>query len=271
MELPDWVPATMDVSRPSPARMYDYYLGGTHNFEVDRDAAERAIAAMPYTIQGARGNRDFLRRAVRLLVDSGIRQLLDLGSGIPTVGNVHEVAQRRDPTTRVVYVDIDPVAVAHSTAILRHNPLAAVVQADMRDVDTVLGHPEVRGLIDFDEPVGLIMASVLHFVPDSSRPAEIVAAYRDAVPAGSHLALSHIGSNEAPDNSTGMLADFKAVYQNTTNPVVLRTRPQIESLFKGFDLLEPGVVLVHQWRPDTDQEMPAKLPPGYGGVGVKRE
>ena len=269
MELPDWVPATMDVTKPSPARMYDYYLGGTHNFEVDRDAAERAIAAMPHTIQGARGNRDFLRRAVRLLVDSGIRQLLDLGSGITTVGNVHEVAQRRDPTTRVVYVDIDPVAVAHSNAILRGNPLATVVQADMRDVDAVLGHRVVRDLIDFSEPVGLIMASVLHFVPDTSRPAEIVAGYREAVPAGSHLALSHIGAEE-PDNRTSMLADFKAVYQNTTNPVVLRTRPQIETFFDGFDLLEPGVALVHQWRPDADQEVPAKLPPGYGGVGVKR-
>lgn len=268
MELPDWVPATMDVTKPSPARMYDYYLGGTHNFEVDRDAAERAIAAMPQTIQGARGNRDFLRRAVRLLIDSGIHQLLDLGSGIPTVGNVHEVAQRRDPTTRVVYVDIDPVAVAHSTAILRGNPLAAVVQADMRDVDAVLGCREVRDLIDFSEPVGLIMASVLHFVPDSSRPAEIVAGYREAVPAGSHLALSHIGAEE-PDNRTSMLADFKAVYQNTTNPVVLRTRPHVETFFDGFTLLEPGVVLVHQWRPDVDQEQPAKLPPGYGGVGIK--
>ncbi|MFI9385570.1 SAM-dependent methyltransferase [Kutzneria sp. NPDC052558] len=268
MELPDWVPATMDVTKPSPARMYDYYLGGTHNFEVDRDAAERAIAAMPYTIQGARGNRDFLRRAVRLLVDSGIRQLLDLGSGIPTVGNVHEVAQRRDPTTRVVYVDIDPVAVAHSKAILRSNPLATVVQADMRDVDAVLGRREVRDLIDFSEPVGLIMASVLHFVPDSSRPAEIVAGYREAVPAGSHLILSHIGA-EDPADRTGMLADFTAVYQNTTNPVVLRTRPQVEALFDGFDLLEPGVALVHQWRPDADQEVPAELPPGYGGVGIK--
>lgn len=270
MELPDWVPATMDVSKPSPARMYDYYLGGTHNFEVDRDAAERAIAAMPYTIQGARGNRDFLRRAVRMLVDSGIRQLLDLGSGIPTVGNVHEVAQRRDPTTRVVYVDIDPVAVAHSSALLRRNSLAAVVQADMRDVDAVLSRPEVRDLIDFSEPVGLIMASVLHFVPDSSHPAEIVAGYREAVPADSHLVLSHIGAQKEPENRSGPLADFKAVYQNTTNPVVLRTQPRIESLFDGFELLPPGVVLVHEWRPDTDQEMPAKLPPGYGGVGVKR-
>jgi hypothetical protein len=169
----------------------------------------------------------------------------------------------------VVYVDIDPVAVAHSTAILRHNHLAAVVQADMRDVDAVLSHPQLRGLIDFSEPVGLIMASVLHFVPDSSHPSEIVAQYRDAVPAGSHLALSHIGSKEEPGNRTGMLADFKAVYQNTTNPVVLRTRPQIEAFFDGFQLLEPGVTLVHQWRPDADQELPAKLPPGYGGVGVK--
>jgi S-adenosyl methyltransferase len=260
MELPDWAPATMDVSKPSPARMYDYYLGGTHNFEVDRDAAERAIASMPYTIQGARGNRDFLRRAVRLLVDSGI----------PTVGNVHEVAQRGDPTTRVVYVDIDPVAVAHSNAILRHNPLATVIQADMRDVDTVLAHPEVRGLIDFSEPVGLIMASVLHFVPDSSRPAEIVAPYRDAVSAGSHLVLSHIGASAQTGNSTGPLADFTAVYQNTTNPVVLRTRPRIADLFTGFDLVEPGVVLVHHWRPDADEQLPAKLPPGYGGVGVKK-
>lgn len=198
MELPDWVPATMDVSKPSSARMYDYYLGGTHNFEVDREAAERAIAVMPFTIHGARGNRDFLRRAVRHLVESGVTQLLDLGSGIPTVGNVHEVAQRVNPLTRTVYVDIDPVAVAHSTAILRSNPLATVIHADMRDTEAVLAHPDVRRLIDFSEPVGVIMAAVLHFVPESSDPDSIIARYREAVPDGSQLVLSHMSLTGQP-------------------------------------------------------------------------
>jgi hypothetical protein len=268
MELPDWVPATMDVTKPSSARMYDYYLGGTHNFEVDRDAAERAIAAMPFTLHGARGNRDFLRRAVRHLVGSGIRQLLDLGSGIPTVGNVHEVAQRMDPLVRTVYVDIDPVAVAHSKVILRDNPLADVIQADMRDTEAVLGHPDVQRLINFREPVGVIMAAVLHFVPESSDPKAIVARYRDAVPARSHLVLSHMSLTGQPDF---VLQRFQAVYANTTNPVVFRNWEQVLNLFDGFELVSPGLVPLQSWRPDADQDtrVDPRQTPGFGGVAAK--
>ncbi|AHI00363.1 SAM-dependent methyltransferase [Kutzneria viridogrisea] len=269
MELPDWVPATMDVSKPSSARMYDYYLGGTHNFEVDREAAERAIAVMPFTIHGARGNRDFLRRAVRHLVESGVTQLLDLGSGIPTVGNVHEVAQRVNPLTRTVYVDIDPVAVAHSTAILRSNPLATVIHADMRDTEAVLAHPDVRRLIDFSEPVGVIMAAVLHFVPESSDPDSIIARYREAVPDGSQLVLSHMSLTGQPAE---MLERFQAVYANTTNPVVFRSRERIAELFEGFELVEPGLVSLQAWRPDADQDSRVNPThtPGFAGVGRKK-
>ncbi|MCP2259168.1 S-adenosyl methyltransferase [Streptoalloteichus tenebrarius] len=257
----------VDKELPSAARMYDYYLGGTHNFASDRRAAEQAIAAMPATVLGARANRAFLRRAVQFLVDAGVRQFLDLGSGIPTVGNVHEVAHRVAPDARVVYVDVDPVAVAHSRGLLADEPNAAAVRADLRDVDRVLGHPEVARLLDLDQPVGLLMVAVLHFVPLSDDAAGIVARYRDALAPGSHLALSHMSlTGQAPE----VLERFQAVYANADNQVVLRSREELLDLFTGFDLVEPGLVPLAAWRPDTETSPELLRLPGFAGVGRRR-
>src|SRR5438132_13046061 len=173
-DRPAWAPQDIDINLPSAARMYDYYLGGGHNFAADREVAERALAIMPEGRQLAQINRAFLRRAVRFCVAAGLRQFLDLGSGIPTLGNVHEVAQAASPLSKVVYVDIDPVAVAHSRALLESNDLATAVLEDLRKPESVLTNPAVRGLLDLKRPVALLMLSVLHFVQDEDDPAMIL-------------------------------------------------------------------------------------------------
>ena len=265
---PSSVPPRVNLDQPSAARMYDYYLGGAHNFAVDREAAERAIAALPATVAGARTNRAFLQRAVRLLVESGVRQFIDLGSGIPTSGNVHEVAQHIDPGVRVVYVDIDAVAVTHGQSVLDGNERCAFLHADMRDVREVMGSPEVRRQIDFAQPVGLLMVAVLHFVPDSDGLHDIIARYREELPVGSYLALSHMSMTGQPRE---FLERFAAVYSNTANPVMLRSRKEIAGLFQGFELVEPGVVTLPLWRPDGISyfaEDPERFP-GFAGVARK--
>ena len=265
---PEGVPPKVNLDQPSAARMYDYYLGGAHNFAVDREAAERAMAALPATVAGARTNRAFLQRAVRFLVEAGIRQFIDLGSGIPTSGNVHEVAQAIDPEARVVYVDIDAVAVTHGQSVLDGNKRTAFVHADLRDVDAVLGSPELLRVIDFAEPVALLMVAVLHFVPDSAGLPDIVARYRSALPAGGYLALSHMSMTGQPRE---FLERFAAVYANTANPVVLRSREEIEVLFGDLELVEPGVVTLPLWRPDGISyftEDPERFP-GFAGVARK--
>jgi hypothetical protein len=265
---PAGVVPNVDLDRPSAARMYDYYLGGAHNFAVDREAAERAIAALPATVPAARTNRAFLQRAVRFLVESGVRQFIDLGSGIPTSGNVHEVAQLIDPAVRVAYVDIDAVAVAHGQAVLDGNELTTFVHADLRDVDSVLYDPELRQLIDFSEPVALLMVAVLHFIPDSQGLPDIAARYRAALPAGSYLTISHMSMAGQPIE---FLERFKAVYAKTANPVVWRSREEITALFGDLELVEPGVVTLPLWRPDGISyfaEAPERFP-GFAGVARK--
>jgi hypothetical protein len=249
----------IDLERPSPARIYDYHLGGFHNFAADRKAAEQITAIMPELPLIMRENRSFLRRAVRVLVDAGIRQFLDLGSGIPTVGNVHEIAQRAAPGSHVVYVDVDPVAVAHAQALLSGNGDAAVVRADLRDVHAVLAGSEVRSLVDFSQPVGVLMVSVLHFVPDRDDPAGIVARYRDAVPAGSYLVLSHAAASE-DDRAPAGADEAGAEYSRSVSELTMRTKAQVTGLFDGFDLIDPGVVYVTQWHPETDSEATQQLP-----------
>lgn len=259
MDRPDWAPAKIDVERPSPARIYDYHLGGSHNFAVDRQAAQQIAAIMPEMPLILRANRSFLRRAVRSLVGAGVRQFLDLGSGIPTVGNVHEIAQQAAPGSRVAYVDVDPVAVAHAQALLAGNSDTGVVRADLREVPLVLAAPEVRRLIDFSQPVGLLMVAVLHFVPDRDDPAGIVARYRDAVPAGSYLVLSHAAASEDEHAPAGA-DEATAAYSRSVSEFTLRTRTQVTDLFAGFDLIDPGVVYVTQWQPETDAEIAQRLP-----------
>jgi hypothetical protein len=267
MTWPEGIPPTVNLDRPSAARMYDFYLGGAHNFAVDREAAERAIAAMPITVTGARANRAFLQRAVRYLVDAGIRQFIDLGSGIPTSGNVHQIAQELAPDARVAYVDMDPVAVVHSQSLLAGNDGAVIVHADLRDVDVVLGAAELRRVIDLSEPVGLLMVAVLHFVPDSDGLSDILARYRAALAPGSYLAMSHQSTNGQPTES---LERFQSVYASTPHPVVLRPRTEIACLFGDFELVEPGLVTLPLWRPDGVNltEHPERIP-GFAGVGRK--
>jgi S-adenosyl methyltransferase len=254
-----WAPPEIDIQRPSPARVYDYHLGGAHNFEPDRVAAEQIAEIMPELPLIMRANRAFLGRAVRRLMAAGIRQFLDLGSGIPTAGNVHEIAQQADPDARVVYVDVDPVAVTHSQALLAGNDRAAAVQADLRDVPTVLAAPAVRRLIDFKQPIGVLMVAVLHFVPDRDDPAGVVARYRDAVPSGSYLVISHAAASEDTKAPAGA-HQASAAYSRNVAETALRTRAQVSDLFTGFELVDPGVVYVTDWHPEiTDGRPPQRL------------
>ena len=269
----DWT-TRINTGVPNPARIYDYFLGGKDNFPADREVAEQVVAIAPVARDIVEDNRAFLRRAVRLLAgEAGIRQFIDLGSGLPTQGNVHEIAQAVAPDARVVYVDNDAMVVTHSRALLAGDNTAAI-EADLRDPDSVMRHPEVRELIDFDQPIALLLMAILHFVPDEEDPYGIVARFRDALPAGSYLALSH-GTRDIPartDMSPEAMAEMGAkverLYQLTTASLVTRTRAQVERFFDGFDLLDPGLVEIQLWRPD---EADALLPGGfYGGVGRKR-
>jgi hypothetical protein len=267
MERPQWAPADIDMELPSAARLYDYFLGGFHNFAADREMAQKILALTPDLPMISQGNRAFLRRAVRYLVSQGVDQFLDLGSGIPTVGNVHEVAQELNPDARVVYVDNDPVAVAHSRSILGDDRRASVIQADARDPRSVLTDPAVDRTLDLGRPVGVLMVALLHFVPESDDPARLVAEFRDAVPSGSYLALSHGSDEHDPARS----AEVGRLYQKSANPVTLRSRDAIVALLDGFDLVDPGVVHRPLWRPDPDRAAerdPARFSV-FAGVGHK--
>jgi SAM-dependent methyltransferase len=243
-----WTPDDIDLDRPSPARVYDYYLGGSHNYAVDREMARQIVRLMPQTPRFARANRSFLRRAVEYLVAAGVRQFLDIGSGIPTAGNVHEIAQRTAPDARVAYVDIDPIAVAHSRAILAGNDRVAVVGEDLRTPERVLSDPELLRVLDLDQPVAILMISLLHFVPDSDDPAGVIARYRDAVAAGSYLALSHI--QRIPDPPADGLETL-AIYERIGAPLAPRSAAELAAFFTGFDLVEPGLVALQDWHPET--------------------
>ncbi|GAA3430979.1 SAM-dependent methyltransferase [Kutzneria kofuensis] len=243
----DWRPSEVDTERASAARMYDYYLGGSYNFEVDRTTAEAVLSVLPEARTFARHNRSFLRRAVHYGIGHGVRQFLDLGSGLPTAGNVHEIAHRAVPDARVVYVDNEPVAVAHSLDLLRDNPYATCIQEDITRPNSVLHHPETTRLLDFSQPIMVLMCAVLHFIPDERRPADVVRAYSDAMASGSYLALSHATATDYPDQ----LADVIAIYRQTQNTAHLRTRSEITTMLAPFEhLVFPGVVYTPQWRPE---------------------
>ncbi|MEX2982659.1 SAM-dependent methyltransferase [Streptomyces sp. C36] len=266
----------IDTSRPHPARMYDYYLDGWDNYEVDRAAAERVIAAHPQVRLSARANRAFMRRAVQEAVRGGIRQIIDIGTGIPTSPNTHEVARETDPGVRVAYIDNDPIVATHAGAKLTDAGGAGFALADVRRPETILNDPVVRGLIDFDEPVALLLVAVLHFVKDEEDPAGIVATLGDALPSGSMLVLSH-ATEEPYEGYAAGRTDTVArdgvldVYKNATAALNLRGRAAIEPLFGDFRLLEPGLVRVPLWRPDGPVPGPEELSNTifYGGVGRK--
>ncbi|MFF1477205.1 SAM-dependent methyltransferase [Streptomyces sp. NPDC058301] len=267
MERPAWAPTGIDISVPSVSRIYDYYLGGSHNFEVDREAARKAMEFIPGLPKVMQANRAFMRRAVRFALDEGITQFLDIGSGIPTFGNVHEVAQSAIPEARVVYVDHDPVAVAHSRAVLEGNERAGVLAADLRKPQDILGSSEVSRLLDLERPVALLLVAVLHFVEDADDPRAAVAELRDALAPGSLLILTHAAYEGIPlseDRAGGAVG----VYRNIRNPLVMRTSEEIATFFDGFEMVAPGLVQMPMWRPESspEQEDPYAFS-GFAGVG----
>jgi hypothetical protein len=240
-------PKGIDPDRPSPARVYDCYLGGTHNFAADRAVAAQAIAVMPRLPEIIRANRSFLRRVVRMVAGDGVDQFLDIGSGIPTEGNVHEIARQVRPRARVVYVDVDPAAVIHSRSILDGDPYSAVLQADLLDAEQILTAPTVTELIDLDQPVCLLMVAVLHFIPESPALHAALVRYREALAPGSYLVISHATAEDAP--LTSRVADL---YTKVSSPLVPRGPAELENLLVGWTLVEPGLTHGPDWRPDPD-------------------
>jgi hypothetical protein len=264
-----WVPDDAALRVPSAARIYDYFLGGSHNFPVDRQAAEAMVGIYADFPLLMHANRAFLRRAIGLLADRGIQQFLDLGSGIPTVGNVHEIAERATPGSRVVYVDVDPIAVAHSELLLRGNPRAAVIQADVCQPEAILRHPEVRRLLDFDQPLAVLLVALLHFVTDDEEAYALVRRLADALPSGSYLAISH-GSYEGMPRE--QCIQLEQLYSQTAKPVKMRSRAEIARFFDGLELVEPGVVFFPLWHPESSHDLFLDQPErssGFAGVGRK--
>ncbi len=249
----DNTPQGVDITRPNPARLYDLYLGGKDHYAADREAAAEVIAAFPEVPALARANRAFLQRAVRFLAsECGVRQFVDIGTGLPTQGNVHEVAQTLALDARIAYVDNDPVVLAHSRALLSHNaPGVATVAGDLRRPEEILNSPGLRALIDFGQPVAVLFVAVLHFATDADDPTGIVTHFRKAMVPGSYLALSHVSygrhDHAAVDEAAG-------VYDRATASIIPRTREGIRRLFDGFALVDPGLVDVSQWRPEIATE-----------------
>jgi hypothetical protein len=273
-QRPDQKPATA-------ARIYDYYIGGTHNFPADRAAADDVIKQVPLIRPAARANRAFLGRAVRFAAESGVHQFLDIGSGIPTEGNVHEVAQEVDPAARVVYVDIDPVAVSEGLDILEGNPYATSIRGNVLDIEAILSHSNVAELLDFSKPVAIILCALLHFVTDDDAAHAAVTTLRSASAPGSYLILSHgtlPDSDVAVEERQRFAADDKllqGVYATkTTTPVRMRERNGVKAFFDGYELVEPGLTWVGDWRPDGNHPDEfggnARLASILGGVGTLR-
>jgi hypothetical protein len=266
-ERPNWAPDSIDLERPNAARIYDYLLGGAANFAADREYAEQLLTVLPEARPAARRNRAFLRRAVQYCVNAGIRQFLDIGSGIPTAGNVHEIAQGLDPECRVVYVDSEPVAVTHSELLLQGNDRAGVFQADLGEPDKIFDAEPVRRLIDFDQPLALLLVSVLHFVPDEAKPYEAVARYVERLAPGSYLVLSHgLAIEQERADKVFDLAEDRGHPQ----PGVQRGRADFERFFTGTEIVEPGLVFAPKWHPESPAD-PADDNEKVIAVGVGRK
>jgi hypothetical protein len=269
MHRPAWAPEGVPLDRPSPARIYDYNLGGYHNFESDRVAADQFNQALPDMPLNSRVLRAFLRRVVGFLIDEDIDQFLDLGSGIPTVGNVHEIAQQANPGARVVYVDIDPIAVTHSKAILADNPHADAIQADLAEADSILAHPAVESLLDFGRPMGILILGVMHFVIEDERAYAAVRTFREAAASGSYLAISQMSLEEVAPEIVDTLYQIAGRSQI---PTKMRSYAETERFFDGLDLVEPGLVKPPLWRPEGPDDLLHDQPErvlGWGGVGRK--
>jgi SAM-dependent methyltransferase len=265
-KVDDWRWAGLDVDRPNAARMYDYALGGSHNFPADRAASEALTRVYPDAPLVGQSNRAFLRRAVRYCVEQSLSQFLDIGSGIATVGNVHEIAHRLDPASRVVYVDNDPVAAGTTRQMLAAVPNTAIVHADLRAVQEVLEAPETQQLLDFSQPLALLMVAVLHYVPIEDDAIGIVERYKSVLAPGSLFVVSHTTWDPRPE----VAAAIRRVFDESGIVVAHRSRDEVAAFFAGLELVEPGVVWTPEWHPADDSE-PLYDSPGrsatYAAVG----
>jgi hypothetical protein len=260
------MPREVDVTRPSVARMYDYYLGGKNNYAADREAARLVLGAAPDVPLAALENREFLKRAIRYLAaERGISQFVDIGPGLPTQGNVHQLARQHNPDAKVAYIDNDATVLTHGRSLLHGVPGVTIFPGDLQEPDRILADPDLAALIDFSHPVALLMTLVLHFVPPDDDPYGLVARFRDALCPGSFLVLSHVTGD---DREPGMLTGVGA-YENANAPLILRTRSQVQEFFNGFDLIEPGVVFLSQWRPAGEYHAQGGTRWAYCGVGEK--
>ena len=262
-----WSEAGVDPAKPSIARVYDYWLGGHHNLVADRELAEAMATLDPWIPAACKANRAFLGRAVRFLADQGVRQFLDIGSGIPTAGNVHEIAREARADARVVYVDRDAVAAAMGRKLLTGNYRAGIVQADIRDLDAILADPAVGRLIDFGEPVAIILVAVLHFVLDADGPYGLVQRLRDIAAAGSYLVVSHVSSQD----NEALAAAAGRIYNSRAADGQARSRDQIAGFFGNWELADPGLVYSPQWRPGPEDYVPDHPERYWFLVGVARK
>jgi S-adenosyl methyltransferase len=262
-------PLPFDTSKAHQARAYNYLLGGKDNYAADRAAADAALKAWPGMAFSARTNRAFLGRAVRYLTaEAGIRQFLDIGTGIPTAGNTHEVAQAIAPQTRVVYVDYDPIVLAHARALLNSSDEGATeyIEADLRNTAAILG--QAAKLLDFTQPIAVTLLAILHAIPDADHPHAIVATLLDAVPSGSYLAVSHLASELLDQETTqGVTNSWNSKAQQQ---VTSRSREEVARFFTGTDLVEPGLVPMEEWRPEPGTAQPGQSGGAWGAVGLKR-
>jgi len=252
---------------PSAARIYDYLLGGKDNYPADRAVAELMIAQLPNARLAVQWNRAFLRRAVRYLVgEAGIRQIIDIGAGLPAAGNTHEIALDADPATRVVYVDHDPVVLVHARNMLHGVPNTAIIEQDLLAPDEILADPALRNLIDFSQPTAVLLLSILHFVSDSDDPAGLIARLLEPFPVGSHVAISH-----ATPDTVAEVNDVERVFDEATEQAHVRSRAGIAKLVAGMEIIEPGLAWPPEWRPDPGEQVPANAAESYYCVLVARK
>jgi hypothetical protein len=263
------IPDSAALHMPSVARIYDYLLGGFHNFEMDRAVARKLLEIYPDSRLGAYACRAFLRRVVNFLSEQGIDQFLDIGSGLLTVGHVHGMAQKANPGARVVYVDIDRVAVSHCRALLEDHPLATGVWGDANYPEQILDHEEVRGLLDFGRPVAVLFLTLLNYIVDDEQAHNTVRTFRQALVSGSYMAISHTTYDEAPP---GVIAQLEKLSTMTPTPTKYRSRAEVEPFFEELELVEPGLVLIPLWRPEGPDDVFLDEPERsltWGGVGRK--
>ena len=268
-EDPHWLPPEFNTGVAHPARVYDYWLGGKDNFAADRKVGDAIMAEIPSVPQLTRDNRAFLGRAVHYLAaEAGIRQFLDIGTGIPTAGNTHEVAQAAVHGARVVYVDNDPIVLAHARALMTSDPAGATafILGDFREAGKILADPALRETLDFDQPIALMLIAILHFFTDDENPQAIVSALIDALPSGSYLAISNL-TQDFMDPARAARATQAGQQGGIT--YVSRTRAEVAAFFNGLDLLDPGVVPMQLWRPDGTPSAAADGPTAYAAVGRK--